>query len=164
MGMRQDELTGSRILLVEDEESLAVGLEYNLTNEGYVVILAADGKQAIDLFMSESFDLIIPILAGETLVGYVRVDVLLKKFTELFDQLVFSRVSLSLLIFGGAIVLILPLASQNHAGCTQQESARDAVGSFCQQDGASGSIWMEWLRGDPVDRCLDARCVVTAPL
>ncbi len=59
MTMSQDEFAGSRILLVEDEESLAVGLEYNLTSDGYLVTLAADGKQAIDRFMSESFDLVI---------------------------------------------------------------------------------------------------------
>ena len=48
--MSKDEFAGSRILLVEDEESLAVGLEYNLTSDGYLVTLAADGKQAIDRF------------------------------------------------------------------------------------------------------------------
>ncbi len=47
------------ILLVEDEESLAVGLEFNLTEEGYKVTLAKDGKQALDLFNSNDYDLII---------------------------------------------------------------------------------------------------------
>jgi len=57
--MNPDDFTGARILLVEDEESLAVGLEYNLTEEGYTVKLAADGKQAMSLFYSESFDIVI---------------------------------------------------------------------------------------------------------
>ncbi len=51
--------TGSRILLVEDEDSLAIGLEYNLTEEGYVVTRAADGREALSKFNSPSFDLII---------------------------------------------------------------------------------------------------------
>ena len=50
---------GSRILLVEDEESLAVGLEYNLKEEGYIVNWAKNGREAIDLFEKEKFDIII---------------------------------------------------------------------------------------------------------
>ncbi len=49
----------NKILLVEDEDSLAVGLEYNLTEEGYRVTRARDGREALDLFESEQFDLII---------------------------------------------------------------------------------------------------------
>jgi DNA-binding response OmpR family regulator len=50
---------GNKILLVEDEETLAVGLEFNLTEEGYLVVWAKDGKVALDLFYSQKFDLII---------------------------------------------------------------------------------------------------------
>jgi two-component system alkaline phosphatase synthesis response regulator PhoP len=49
----------NRILLVEDEETLAVGLEFNLTEEGYSVTWAKDGRIALDLFYSHEFDLII---------------------------------------------------------------------------------------------------------
>ena len=54
-----EDFKGTRILLVEDEESLAVGLEYNLIEEGYIVNWAKNGRQAIDLFEKEKFDLII---------------------------------------------------------------------------------------------------------
>ncbi len=54
-----EDFKGSRILLVEDEESLAVGLEYNLIEEGYIVNWANNGREAIDLFEKEKFDLII---------------------------------------------------------------------------------------------------------
>lgn len=50
---------GRRILLVEDEESLAKGLLFNLKEEGYVASWARDGLQAIEFFESEPFDLII---------------------------------------------------------------------------------------------------------
>lgn len=50
---------GSKILLVEDEETLAVGLEYNLIEEGYSVNWAKNGREAIDLFEKGKFDLII---------------------------------------------------------------------------------------------------------
>jgi DNA-binding response OmpR family regulator len=49
----------SKILLVEDENSLAIGLEYNLNEEGYAVKIAKDGREAIDCFEEEEFDLII---------------------------------------------------------------------------------------------------------
>ena len=49
----------SRILLIEDEESLAKGLEYNLILEGYVVDWAKDGRKGIEMFHDEDYDLII---------------------------------------------------------------------------------------------------------
>jgi len=57
--MNNSETGTSRILLVEDEETLAVGLEYNLTEEGHAVSRAKDGREALKLFNSEKFDLII---------------------------------------------------------------------------------------------------------
>ncbi|HHS13454.1 MAG TPA: response regulator transcription factor, partial [bacterium] len=57
--MNRSEFSGCRILLVEDEESLATGLEYNLTEEGYRVHIASDGREAVRCFQSESFDLVI---------------------------------------------------------------------------------------------------------
>ena len=54
--MSDEQLDKSKILLVEDEENLALGLEYNLTEEGYEVILARDGKQAIKFFDENNFD------------------------------------------------------------------------------------------------------------
>jgi two-component system alkaline phosphatase synthesis response regulator PhoP len=57
--MSNTTFAGSKILLVEDEETLAIGLEYNLTEEGYIVVRAEDGKQALDRFNSQEFDLII---------------------------------------------------------------------------------------------------------
>lgn len=65
------------ILLAEDEESLALGLEFNLSNEGYKVDWARDGKQAIDFFNSKIYDLIIldimlPFLDGFEIAKQIR--------------------------------------------------------------------------------------------
>lgn len=57
--MENAKVKGSKILLVEDEEALAVGLEFNLTEEGYSVIRAEDGRKALELFEKQEFDLII---------------------------------------------------------------------------------------------------------
>lgn len=47
------------ILLVEDEESLARGLIYNLEAEGYRVHHVEDGLAALKAFQSQSFDMVI---------------------------------------------------------------------------------------------------------
>lgn len=57
--MSEEQLNQSNILLVEDEENLAHGLEYNLSEEGYKVTLAKDGREAIKLFDENDFDLIV---------------------------------------------------------------------------------------------------------
>lgn len=51
--------TKSKILLIEDEESLAKGLEYNLILEGYEVDWADNGKSGLEKFNEIEFDLII---------------------------------------------------------------------------------------------------------
>jgi len=47
------------VLIVEDEESLAALLEYNLEKEGYRVGLAPDGEEAMTMVAEETPDLII---------------------------------------------------------------------------------------------------------
>lgn len=49
----------SKILLVEDEESLAIGLEFNLKQEGYKITWVDDGRKALESVESKEFDLII---------------------------------------------------------------------------------------------------------
>ena len=50
---------GSNLLLVEDEESLAVGLKYNLQEDGYAVTHVTDGKQALEQAKNTVFDLVV---------------------------------------------------------------------------------------------------------
>ena len=66
-----------RILLVEDESHLVDVIKLNLELEGYVVKVAGDGKEAINLFNSQRFDLIIldimlPNVDGITVCETVR--------------------------------------------------------------------------------------------
>ena len=75
--MNEDQLNQSKILLVEDEENLALGLEYNLTEEGYKVTLAKDGREAISFFDKNEFDLIVldimlPYYNGFEIAKHVR--------------------------------------------------------------------------------------------
>lgn len=54
-----ESLAKNKILLVEDEETMAVGLEYNLMEEGYEVDWVKDGRQALKSFNEKEYDLII---------------------------------------------------------------------------------------------------------
>lgn len=60
------------ILLVEDEEHLAKGIQFNLEEEGYEVTLAADGATAVQCFedQPESIDMIILDLMLPRMSGY----------------------------------------------------------------------------------------------
>jgi DNA-binding response OmpR family regulator len=44
-----ESLKKSRILLVEDEQHLAFGIEFNLKRAGYEVVVEADGQRADQL-------------------------------------------------------------------------------------------------------------------
>jgi two-component system alkaline phosphatase synthesis response regulator PhoP len=48
-----------KILVVEDESHLARGLQFNLEREGYEVVVAGDGKAALECMRAQSFDLMI---------------------------------------------------------------------------------------------------------
>jgi two-component system response regulator RegX3 len=59
----------ARILVVEDEASLADTVRYNLEREGYEVAVAADGRRALERFRADSpslviLDLMLPELSG----------------------------------------------------------------------------------------------------
>ncbi len=65
------------ILLVEDEESLAAGLEYNLEEEGYRVLRAENGRKALELLGRAEVDLVIldimlPFLNGFEVIKDIR--------------------------------------------------------------------------------------------
>ncbi len=67
----------SRILLVEDEESLAKGLVYNLIEEGFSVDWVNNGKKAVEIFHEGEFDLIVldimlPYLDGFEVAEIIR--------------------------------------------------------------------------------------------
>jgi DNA-binding response OmpR family regulator len=49
----------ARILLVDDEQSIQTLLSYPLRKEGYCVVQATDGRQALDRFAEQPFDLVV---------------------------------------------------------------------------------------------------------
>ena len=51
--------TSARILLVDDEHSIQTLLSFPLRKDGYEVVRASDGREALDRFAEESFDLVV---------------------------------------------------------------------------------------------------------
>ncbi|MHB1570689.1 MAG: response regulator transcription factor, partial [Solirubrobacteraceae bacterium] len=49
----------ARILLVDDEESIQTLLSYPLRKEGYEVVQATDGREALERFDEQRFDLVV---------------------------------------------------------------------------------------------------------
>jgi two-component system, OmpR family, response regulator RegX3 len=69
--------SAARILVVEDEESLADTVRYNLEREGYAVAVASDGRRALDRFRAESpslviLDLMLPEISGLDVCRQIR--------------------------------------------------------------------------------------------
>lgn len=66
-----------RLLLVEDDESLALGIEFSLNDGGYEVSRASSVEEGKKLFLTEKFDLILldinlPDGSGYDLCKYIR--------------------------------------------------------------------------------------------
>jgi two-component system response regulator RegX3 len=69
----------ARILLVEDEPSLADSVRYNLEREGFVVTVATDGRSALERFRSEGpslviLDLMLPEMSGLDVCRVIRAE------------------------------------------------------------------------------------------
>ena len=71
-----------RILLVEDDPSIVLGLRMNLEREGYSVELAEDGEQGLTRARTGEFDLVILDIMLPKLNGYEVLDALRKHHTR----------------------------------------------------------------------------------
>jgi two-component system alkaline phosphatase synthesis response regulator PhoP len=73
-----------KILIVEDEKDIARMLEYNLSKEGYKIVLCRDGEEAVGLCRKEKPDLIVldlmlPGMDGFEICKIVKAEEKLKK-------------------------------------------------------------------------------------
>lgn len=48
-----------RVLIVEDEKPLAHALELKLQHEGFIVAVATNGQEGLDLIQSQQFDVVL---------------------------------------------------------------------------------------------------------
>jgi len=70
-------VNNKKILVVEDEKRILDVVKAYLEKEGFEVKTAIDGKEALDLFNSETFhliilDLMLPIISGEKVCNHIR--------------------------------------------------------------------------------------------
>ena len=68
-----------KILVVDDEKLLVKGIKFNLEQDGYAVVTAFDGEEAIRLAHDESIDLILldlmlPKVDGKVAIHKVLID------------------------------------------------------------------------------------------
>ncbi len=88
----------TKILLVEDDQNLLATLKYNLCHEGYEVVTASDGAEALDVARQEKpglviLDLMLPKLSGLEVCRILRKDMavpilMLTAKTEEVDKVV----------------------------------------------------------------------------
>jgi two-component system response regulator RegX3 len=79
MPATEPERATTRILVVEDESSLADSLRYNLEREGFSVTVAADGRNALERFRVEApalviLDLMLPEASGLDVCRAIRTE------------------------------------------------------------------------------------------
>jgi two-component system response regulator RegX3 len=68
-----------RVLIVEDEESLAETIRYNLEREGFTTTTASDGRSALERFRADPpdlvlLDLMLPLLSGLDVCRAIRAE------------------------------------------------------------------------------------------
>lgn len=79
----------SRVLVVDDEESIREFLEIMLRKEGYEVTCAEDGQKALEIIKKKSFDLVISDLQMPNLTGIE----LLKQVKDHYPDLLFMMIT-----------------------------------------------------------------------
>ncbi|MGE4130700.1 MAG: sigma-54-dependent transcriptional regulator [Bdellovibrionales bacterium] len=79
----------SRVLVVDDEESIREFLEIMLRKEGYEVTCAEDGQVGLDLIKKKSFDLVISDLQMPNLTGIE----LLRQVRDQYPDLLFMMIT-----------------------------------------------------------------------
>ncbi len=68
-----------KILICEDEEIMLTALEFRLQRQGFEVLKAENGKEALEIIKAEQPDLIVadimmPFVSGLVLINFVRKD------------------------------------------------------------------------------------------
>lgn len=79
-----------KILICEDEEIMLTALEFRLRKQGFQVVKAEDGKQALAKFLAETPDLVIADIMMPHISGLELIDIIRKEYNSTVPVIVIS--------------------------------------------------------------------------
>ena len=90
IGKAKDKMKKKKILIVDDEETLLIGLEVILSNAGYDVLKAGSGKEALTTAKSQLPDLIMldirmPDMDGDKIADFLKNDEATRKIPIVYQ-------------------------------------------------------------------------------
>ncbi len=157
--------TSARILLVDDEQSIQTLLSYPLQKDGYEVVKACDGREALDRFFEEGafdlvvLDLMLPKLDGLEVCKRMRARsavpiIMLTARSEEIDKVLGLEIGaddyitkpFSLREFRSRVKAALRRAEMSQEGVADGTSAEVVVREL-RLDPAKRQVW---LRGEPI--------------
>jgi len=75
-------LSVAKVLVVDDEEIARKNLHYILKKEGYTVVIAASGEEALDKMKTSNFDVVLTDIRMENISGFDVLEKTKSKYPE----------------------------------------------------------------------------------
>ena len=79
-----------KILICEDEEIMLTALEFRLRKQGFTVVKAEDGQQAVNKFLEEKPDLVIADIMMPHISGLELIQIIREKYNSKVPVIVIS--------------------------------------------------------------------------
>ncbi len=148
--------TSARILLVDDEQSIQTLLSYPLQKDGYEVVKACDGREALDRFFEEGafdlvvLDLMLPKLDGLEVCKRMRARsavpiIMLTARSEEIDKVLGLEI-------GADDYITKPFSLREFRSRVKAALRRAEMSQEEVADGTSGEVVVRELRLDPAKR------------
>jgi len=147
----------ARILLVDDEQSIQTLLSYPLRKDGYEVVGATDGRQALDRFAEQPFDLVVldlmlPRLDGLEVCRRLRARssvpiIMLTARSEELDKVAGLET-------GADDYITKPFSLREFRSRVRAALRRGEMSRSAAEDGVDAPVELGDLRVDPVKRAV----------
>ncbi len=145
----------ARILLVDDEQSIQTLLSYPLRKDGYDVVQATDGQQALDRFAEQPFDLVVldlmlPRLDGLEVCRRLRARssvpiIMLTARSEELDKVVGLET-------GADDYITKPFSMREFRSRVRAALRRSEMSRSADESGVEAPVQIAGLRVDPLKR------------
>lgn len=137
-----------KILVADDEPSILSGVKAVLLSEGYDVLTAKNGKEAVEIFKKESPDLVILDVSMPHLSGFEVLDRIKKYFGERYIPVIFLTVSVKIddklrALHGGAVDYLTKPASPEEL----LARIRNFIEIKEKHDGLKKAATYDWMTG-----------------